>query len=321
MAKTGLFLYAFSSQDTARSTTVSTRSQLVVDNLQRFGTTVFFMGCGSPPPLGVVEMQCPAKLATRADCFVLRTEEIRLAMMDEASAHGIGDAIFLELDQLWLTDPRVPFSAAVLQKADVALTYRGGRGALATGLNLGFAYTRTRGPARNFWSRVVVQSRRYFEKNVNACIGGANQGVAMSLLGTVGYKLNLVTNETRVHIGKYWDYVREPWLVRSSHHDLMLRSISRSGTATPCLATLLMGQATNWGKLPGDGTEGPPSVLHYKGWPHCPSQAAADRSFSGAAICIRTAVAAAGSNLTIASPPNITLTRANSQSTIECGMT
>ena len=329
---TVFFLYAFASSDAARQ--ISSRlqqSQAVVDNLLHFGQ-IFFMACGSLPPVGVSTIRCPQHLKTPARCFALRVERIRLAMLDAASERGIKDGVFLELDQLWLTDPRTAFRSVAHHRYELGLMFRHTtlRG-VATNLNSGFLYTRTVGPARHFWDQVVNQTNILADGNCTK--GGENQLAIMRVLGAVQYGVN-VRNSLRVHVDDYYAHVREPWLPTKSHGSPMNTSMKRSETPTPCLATLLLGHVANWGAA--YGSKGPPAVLHYKGWPTCPSPEAAARSFLNTASCIASALKAtpfgvsSKSNTSSSSPVaarptgggmRMALTRLNRISTLECGPT
>ena len=116
----------------------------------------------------------------------------------------------------------------------------------------------------------------------------------MALLGEMRYGVNTVgSDHLRVHVGQYHDDVREPWLPRKAvdtREDLMKKSIHRSGTATPCLSTLLLSETVqSFGHK--FGSKAPPRVLHYKGWTVCPSPEAAVRSFLSISDCILKAAA------------------------------
>lgn len=321
LQSTHFFAYAFQSGDTLRTNSQLALAQVVVDNLRRFGR-IFFMGCGATPtPSNATILPCPRHLEVRASCFSLHTERIRLAMLQVAAARGIADAIFVELDQLWLSDPRVLFAGAIKQGAQVgvkciasaqaernrALAINVSRSRalqreLPETLNSGVLYTQTGYRTRAFWLRVINKTEELLNySGMNqSCVGGENQMAMMSLLMETGRGVKFGPNSVRVHPGKsnlkvhvghYYIHVREPWLARKDTRgrDIMASSINKSGTGTPCLSTLLLDNVTRWGKRFGSAQ--PPRFLHYKGWHTCPSPAAARNSFMSTAACIQAAAA------------------------------
>ena len=289
---TGFFIFYFSSLGTQGRPTRWHITLAVLENVRRYGE-VFFMACGAEAPPNVTSLPCPTRLQKATTCWGLRMQEMRLAMLEQAVELGISDAIFFDLDMLWLSSPRVAFSTAVLTGCDIGLMYRGAqpKTRFATNLNGGLVYTRTTPAARQFWYDVVKYTRG--DVKLSSWGGCSDDQKAMSVVAGRG-KLNSlpygtnhnVSNGVSIYIGHYHTFVTEPWLPDRTTGMKISESVKRSGTCTPCLSTLL---TAGWGSPARAYSKRPPLVLHYKGWNHCPSGKAANLSFLNTAACIETA--------------------------------